>query len=799
MPPRLALLLALAVLLPAAEAGDAPLPGAPVKTNRLAQARSPYLRQHATNPVDWYPWGEEAWARARRENKPVFLSVGYAACHWCHVMEHESFEDEATAALLGETFVCIKVDREERPDVDALYMQAVHVMVGRGGWPMTVLLTPDREPFWAGTYLPRENLQALARQVGELWRTSEPRLRQQASVVAERVREIGDGQALPPFEGSDEDLLHILDTALLASFDRARGGYGSRPKFPPHAELLYLLDRLDDGDEDEGRRLQVLRTLDAMADGGIHDHVGGGFHRYSTDADWLLPHFEKMLYDNALLAQAYSRAYARTGDERYARLARRTLAWVERDLARPGGGYASSLDADTEGEEGITYTWTEAEIRDRLEGRDADLAVAAWGLREAGNFHDEATGRWTGRNVLHHPRPLGEIAAEQGIRPDVLRARLDHAEAVLLAARRARPQPALDDKVITAWNGLLLSAFARAGADLAEPAFLAKGRALARTLLARSRDQEGRLLRFPADDGDPIPGFCEDHVHLAEGLLDLAEATGEEAWAEAARALGDRILRHFEDETHGGFFATSDDLHEALFARRKETFDSPIPSDNGTAARLFLRLAARTGEEAYARAADRALDAWRPLLAQARGALGVAALYRALALRVSTRAARSGTSPSAGDVHVERTEVEATLFLERLVVRPGVPVRFALRLELAPGWHVNPASGAAEGFVPTTLRFVPGDGGVLARVDWPEVQTVAEGPPGYTGIVWIRGELVLGAAAPTGETSPLRLVLGVQPCETGRCLAPIDLDLPLPLARGAADGEARYGPLFGDG
>jgi uncharacterized protein YyaL (SSP411 family) len=322
--------------------------------NRLATERSPYLRQHRNNPVDWYPWGPEALERAKTEDRPIFLSVGYAACHWCHVMEHESFEDEATAKLLNEAFVCVKVDREERPDIDALYMRAVQLMTGRGGWPMTVILTPTGDPFFAGTYLPRDHLQQLTRRVTELWDSKREDLVNQAAMVADRVRDLSDGQDLPLFEGTDAGLLRILDTAMAAAFDAKLGGYGGAPKFPPHTELLYLLDRIEQGaaaedDETLGTRAQLRRTLEAMAAGGIHDHVGGGFHRYSTDAFWFLPHFEKMLYDNALLAPAYARFYALTGEAAFADVAHRILAWAERELARPDGGYASSLDADTDG------------------------------------------------------------------------------------------------------------------------------------------------------------------------------------------------------------------------------------------------------------------------------------------------------------------------------------------------------------------------------------------------------------------------------------------------------------------
>ncbi len=426
------LLAALLVIVPLSGVGrgeeEAARSGGPVTENRLARERSPYLRQHRLNPVDWYPWGPEALERARRERRPIFLSVGYAACHWCHVMEHESFEDEETAALLNETFVCVKVDREERPDLDSLYMSAVQVMTGRGGWPMTVILTPEGDPFYAATYLPAERLQDLTRRVAAAWAENPDGLRQQASLVAERLADLADGRELPEFEGDDRELLHILDTSLAAHFDARRGGYGHAPKFPPHAELLYLLDR---GAQVEGGAEQVRGTLDAMAAGGVHDQVGGGFHRYSTDGEWLLPHFEKMLYDNALLAQAYARAHAATGDAGYAGVARGILEWVVREMARPGGGYASSLDADTEGEEGLTYTWTVKEVREALSAEDADLAIRVFGIEDAGNFHDEATGRLTGRNVLHVSAPLGDLAA-----------RVDGIRRTLRGVRDGRPQPA---------------------------------------------------------------------------------------------------------------------------------------------------------------------------------------------------------------------------------------------------------------------------------------------------------------------------------------------------------------------
>jgi len=759
-------------------------PGGVVKENRLAGARSPYLRQHRTNPVDWYPWAEEARERARSEDRPIFLSVGYAACHWCHVMEHESFEDEETAALLNRTFVCVKVDREERPDVDALYMRAVQVMTGRGGWPMTVILTPEGAPFFAATYLPRERLRELAAKVGQAWSQHADDIRRQAALVTERIAELGDGQDLPPFEGSDADLLHLLETSLAAHYDRVRGGYGAAPKFPPHAELLYLLDRAERDGETEGLE-QVRGTLDAMAAGGVHDQVGGGFHRYSTDGVWLLPHFEKMLYDNALLAQAYARAAALTGDAGYARVARGILDWVERDMARPGGGYASSLDADTEGEEGLTYTWTVDELRGLLPAADADLAVRVFGASPEGNFHDEATGRLSGRNVLHVAADAGGDAS-----------RLDGIRQRLLAARSARPQPGLDEKVITAWNGLLLSAFAVGGRALGDETLLERGRALAAFLLRACRREDGTLLRFPRDDGEEIVGFCEDHVHLADGLLDLAEATGEASWAEAAAALADALLADFEDPDAGGFFATSGRHHERLVVgRQKETFDSPIPSDNATAARVLLRLAARTGEARYREAAQRTLAAWRPLLGWARAARGTVALYRALALRLATAPPEART----GDVSVDVDPVRVDAFLERREAAPGRRVRLALRVALADGWHVNADRPSDPDLVASALQAADGAPARLADVRWPEPvsRPLVDGGDAvalFEGTFWVRAVLEVPAGAPPGPRR-IPLVLTLQPCDAASCLAPREIRLALALRFGE-DGAALHPGVF---
>ncbi|MHC5011270.1 MAG: thioredoxin domain-containing protein [Planctomycetota bacterium] len=775
-------------------------PGGPVRKNRLAKERSPYLRQHATNPVDWYPWGEEALARARREQKPIFLSVGYAACHWCHVMEHESFEDEATAALLNDAYVCVKVDREERPDIDALYMTAVQVTSGRGGWPMTVLLTPEGEPFWAGTYLRREQLQQLVQLASRQWEADPERIRQEAGRIAEVVRNVADGREFPPFEGDDRALLRILEGALVATHDARYGGYGSRPKFPPHSELLFLLDRGGANASEAGHE-QVRRTLVAMDEGGLHDHVGGGFHRYSTDERWFLPHFEKMLYDNALLAQAYAAMFQLTGEPRFARVVRDIFAWVRRDMARPAGGYASSLDADTEGEEGLTYTWTVEEIRAALGADDAAFAIALFGVTPQGNFHDEATGRRTGRSHLYLPVPLAQVAREHGVALDALQSRVDRIRERLLEVRRGRPQPGLDDKVITAWNGLLLSAFARAGAALSDDELLAEGRRLADFLLEACRREDGTLLRFPRGSGPEIVGFCDDHVHVGEGLLDLAEATGEVRYADAARALADALLADFEDRPAGGFWSTSESGHERLLARMKEATDTPIPSDNGAAAHLLLRLAARTGEVRYREAADRALGAWRPLMGQARSANFTAALHRALALRLALAEAGVG-SPPPGDASAAAEPIRMDVFVERQQVALGGRVRIAVRVALAAGWHVNAARPSSEDLIPTQLTTPSEAPATLDAVLYPPavLRSLADGAEPvalYEGTFWIRGELRVPGDVPRGPRK-VPVVLRYQPCNEANCLEPRELRVDLHLRYHAEDGPARHASVFAE-
>ncbi|MCW3069016.1 MAG: thioredoxin protein [Solirubrobacterales bacterium] len=550
--------------------------------NALAAETSPYLRQHAENPVDWLPWGPVALARAREQDKPLLVSIGYSSCHWCHVMERESFEDARIAELMNESFVCVKVDREERPDVDAIYMEAVQGMTGRGGWPLNVFLTPEQLPFYGGTYFPPDARQGMPswsqvlQAIAESWSEN----REQIRAGGEGIRERLSGGALlrPSDEPIHESSLQAAVTRLSEAFDARNGGFGGAPKFPQASVIEFLLLR--------GERTMALSTLTAMATGGIHDILGGGFARYSVDDTWTVPHFEKMLYDNALLARAYLHGWQASEDERLLEVVRDTLDWTLREMRGPEGGFYSALDADSEGVEGRYYVWTVGELREAL-GADADAAVSWLGVSEQGNFLDP-----------HHPQPGQNVLQDRGPRPaEDVRERI---RSRLLDVREARVRPALDDKRLTSWNALMISALADAGATLNERRYLDAAVACAEFLLAELREESGHLLRSYNDGRAKIDAYLEDHAFLLEALLVLFEATCEERWLDRARWVAGEMITRFADPEHGGFFSTSSD-GEALIARRKDLDDSPIPSGASSAAMGLLRLAQLTGETDYER------------------------------------------------------------------------------------------------------------------------------------------------------------------------------------------------------
>jgi hypothetical protein len=536
--------------------------------NRLADETSPYLLQHKDNPVAWEPWGEEALRRARDEDKPILVSIGYSSCHWCHVMERESFEDPDVAEYMNEHFVCIKVDREERPDVDAVYMEASQAMTGQGGWPLNVFCTPDQAPFYAGTYFPpapshglpswRQLLEAIV----EAWTERREEIREGAPRIVDRLQ----GAALlePSNEILDAHVLTEAEAGLRRSFDPRNGGFGHAPKFPQTSAIEFLLRRGD---------VEVAgKSLIAMASGGIYDQVGGGFARYSVDAQWLVPHFEKMLYDNGLLARAYLHGWQVTGDGLFRRVCEETLGWALREMRGPEGGFYSALDADSEGVEGKFYIWSLDELRSVA----GDEAAAWFGATEQGNFE--------GSNILTR----GEGDPEQ----------LDEWRAKLYAVREKRVWPGLDDKRLCSWNALMISALADAGAVLENDQYLDAARKCADFILTKMRDDSGRLLRTWKDGVGRLNAYLEDHAYMVEALLTLYEATWETRWFSEARSIADTMIERFADEERGGFFDTSTD-HEKLVTRRKSLEDNPIPAGNSSAAFGLLRLAALTGEHSY--------------------------------------------------------------------------------------------------------------------------------------------------------------------------------------------------------
>lgn len=557
--------------------------------NRLAGESSPYLLQHANNPVDWHPWGEEAFARARAEDKPVLLSVGYSACHWCHVMEHESFENAAIAGLMNEHFVSIKVDREERPDVDAIYMQAVQALSGRGGWPMTVFLTPDGRPFYGGTYYPPEDRHGLPGFPRLLLALAEAYRERPDDVVADAERLTAHIQPALPESASDALLTPaLLDEAaqrLAAQFDSENGGFGGAPKFPPAMTLDFLL-RHAARTGDRRSQAMVTFSLQKMARGGIHDQVGGGFHRYTVDAIWLTPHFEKMLYDNALLARLYLHAYQATGEPEFRAVVEDTLDYVLRDMTDPAGGFYSAEDADSEGEEGRFYLWTISELVEALGSADAMLVARAYGASAMGNFESS--------NILHQTAPLSELAAAEGMEETELRERLARARALLLRSREGRVRPARDDKVLTAWNALLLHSLADAAAALERDDYRAAAVRNAGFLLDQLRDGD-RVLRTWKEGRAKIDGYLEDYALLADALLAVYALTFDGRWLVEARAVAASMVARFWDEGAGCFYDTAVDA-APLIIRPRDVLDNATPAGNSVAVRVLLQLGLLAGE-----------------------------------------------------------------------------------------------------------------------------------------------------------------------------------------------------------
>lgn len=582
-------------------------------TNRLAEEKSPYLLQHAHNPVDWYPWGDEAFAKAKAEDKPIFLSVGYSTCHWCHVMERESFEDEEVATVLNASFICIKVDREERPDIDTVYMSVCQSMTGHGGWPLNIVMTPDKRPFYAGTYFPktgrfgRPGLMEIVPALSSSWHERRDEMLTIAGQVTDHLQ-----ATMSTKSGDDEQIkTSIMDEAYAdfeRLFDPTYGGFGRAPKFPtPHSLMLLLRHWHRTG---QAKALDMVeKTLTQIGIGGVYDHVGYGFHRYSTDREWLVPHFEKMLYDQALLCMAYTEAYQVNANPIYAQKIREIITYVLRDMTSPQGGFFSAEDADSEGEEGKFYIWSTSDLKQVLSPDDADLAIHVYGATDEGNFLDEATKERMGTNILHMRQPLSKLAKSMGTTEQELKDRLDDLGHALWVAREKRIHPYKDDKILTDWNGLMIAALAEAGRVLGDEAIIDAARQAAHFVLTNLRQADGRLLKRHRDGEAALPAHLDDYAFMIWGLIELHQATHKSEYLQTAIELNDLLIQHFWDSDQGGFFLTADDA-EPLPVRPKEAYDGAIPSGNSVSALNNLRLARLTGKQELEQIADRIFQAF---------------------------------------------------------------------------------------------------------------------------------------------------------------------------------------------
>ncbi len=801
---------------PAAEAVSEPADESEHPANRLASEASPYLRLHAHNPVDWFPWGPEALQKSIDENKPIFLSIGYSSCFWCHVMEREVFENAEIAAYMNEHFVNIKVDREERPDLDDIYMLALQVYlqaVGSpegGGWPLSIFLTPDGYPIAGGTYFPPEDKPGRAgfpnvlRTVQTIWSTREEEVRGSSEILAAEVRRLSRPPLTLEPMPLHADLVVQATSAVMQQYDPEFGGLDfsplqpETPKFPVPSRLNLLQSRLRAG-HDESVAAALDHSLEAMADGGIYDHLGGGFHRYSTDRRWLVPHFEKMLYDNAQLVAVYSDAYSRTNLDLYRHVAEESVAFVLRELRDTEGAFHSALDAETDGIEGALYVWTRDEIEQLLGSEESPLFAAAYGLEVDQTFEHGL--------ILHRPQSFAETARQLQLPEAVLSERLSDSREALLQVRQQRPALLKDDKVIVAWNGLMISALARAGSILGRPEYIESAEEAALFILARMRDADGRLLHTYCQTRAYLPAYLDDYALLVQSLLDLHQATGDDQWLTAARHLMDDQVSLFWDTAGGGFFYTGRD-HELLLARTKEAYDSVMPSGNSVSVLNLVRLAQVTGESSYQELARDTLKTFSPQLARSPGSMPAMAIalseyiaaYGAEAAPALIAAAPdnpgTATDDASGDDDGELTPlatsmanvmssmpqyVSTAVYLDRDLLIAGEAARVAIVIDVVDSWHIN-ANPPHPDFVKPTELLLPADSSfALGEVVYPEgeglmIEGFDEPVVVYEGQVVLHGTIIPSADLAAGETT-LSLELRYQACNDRTCTRPLKLIL----------------------
>ncbi len=764
------------------------------RENRLARESSPYLLQHAHNPVDWFAWGEEAFAEARRRDVPIFLSIGYATCYWCHVMERESFEDESIARRMNAGFVCVKVDREERPDVDDIYMAATQMTTGHGGWPMSVFLEPGLlKPFWCGTYFPPEPSRGLPGfpqvldGLEKAWKERRGDVQKQADAIADAVRE-HLGQARSPVSVGPPQVAAAVST-LLTTHDRVRGGFSNAPKFPQPVYLGLLMEFLGhagDAESSAAAEQAIRLTLDRMAVGGMFDQVGGGFHRYSVDGEWTVPHFEKMLYDNAQLASVYARAARRFDDPFYARVSHRVLDSIRREMTSPDGGFYSAQDAEVDGREGLNYLWTPEEIRAALPGDDSEFAIRVYGVDRGPNFRDPHHPDAPPANVLRLDDRPERVGASMEIEADEFLKRLDRVNAALYAARAKRKQPRLDDKVLCGWNGLMIGAMGAASAALAEPAFRHAAEKAADFVLARMRDERGGLLRTFRAGVAKIPAFLEDYAALIHGLIELHRAGGDAfgPYLTAAIDLAKAAKDRFGDGA-GGYLDTLDGQQD-LFVRTRTTYDGAIPCGSSIMLNNLIDL-----HEIQGRHED--LEAANACLASISGAIGASPVATANATRGLLRllvrdpealaaalpAGTPGTPPQPGAF----TPVVVFASTDRVTVGPDRPASLDLRLRIADGYHITAADPGPEAPELVPLRVdVAGGTGVSVYADYPAGELL-EGPVGR--VLVHRGEFELPVVVERQGAWKGRPVLTVtfQACTDTECLKPATVELDVAIDR----------------
>jgi uncharacterized protein len=763
-------------------------------TNALAGETSPYLLQHAGNPVNWYPWGEAALELAQSQNKPIFLSVGYSTCYWCHVMERESFENDSVAAVLNEHFIAIKVDREQRPDIDEQYLLATQLMTGRGGWPNSVWLTPDGRPWMAGTYFRPNQFVSVLEQLANLWREQPDVVQRQADALANAIK-----NALGSHHASENNLSGqaLIDRSLefiAKSFDAAHGGFGSAPKFPQHGQHR-LLARAADSADDPQLINMLTRTLDAMWHGGIHDHIGGGFHRYSTDQRWFLPHFEKMLYDNAQLMTAYAEGYRHTNLLQYRNAVDDIFVWLSREMTHPEGGFYSALDSESEGEEGKFYVWTPEELQAVLGRDDADQFARIYGFETGGNFSEEATGKRTGANLPYLKQPLEEIAEVEGVAVDELASKLSSMREKLLQARSQRLRPHLDDKILASWNGLMISGLATASSSLDDPRYAAAGQRAADFILQKMSPDGSSLFRSWRNGRAELPGYLDDYAYFARGLLDLYEATGEKRWLAAARQTADAMVDRFADDRQGGFFFTGDE-HGELLIRSKSLFGSGnLPLANGVAAEVLLRLSTAETIDAeqqsqYELLAKSTLDSLSGFMEKSPGASESLLIVQMMLSAQQAAVAKAGETEDkhpkvAQGAQLRQPPLTITARLSAQEVQAGQKFSVTVQVDIDPGYHLyaeNPdvsfVSPSRVSLVSNT-NFTAANGDASAAVER-EDPVVGQRLRLYEDRVTFHIPLTTDPAASAGSTK-LQFALQTQACDANRCLSARKQILELPI------------------